>query len=144
MKKLHSLSLLLLCLLQSPTLRAGKELLVIVHSGNPANTLDKATIKSRFLKQNPEWGDGNKVRPADQPGAARVAFVSKVLDMTPKDYERYWLERKYAAAEPPPRKVDDDEAMVKYVGASKGAIGFVDAANFEATKKVKVVLKIAY
>jgi ABC-type phosphate transport system substrate-binding protein len=123
---------------------AGREVLVIVHSSNPANSLEKSAVKQHFLKQNAQWADGNKVRPADQEGEVRAGFIAKVLGMTAKDYERYWLERKYAAAEPPPKKVDDDEAMLKYVGASKGAIGFIDASALEENKKVKVVLRLAY
>jgi ABC-type phosphate transport system substrate-binding protein len=120
------------------------ELLVIAHASNEASTLDKGAIKAHFLKQKGEWGDGNKVRPADQDSDLKGNFVSKVLGMTSTDYERYWLERKYAAAEAPPKKVDDDEAMLKYVGASRGAIGYIDADSLGDNKKVKVLLRISY
>lgn len=40
--------------------------------------------------------------------------------------------------------MDDDEAMLKYVGASKGAIGYIDADSLGDNKKVKVLLRITY
>jgi ABC-type phosphate transport system substrate-binding protein len=123
---------------------AGRELLVVVHSSNPAASLDKSAVKTHYLKQAGEWTDGNKVRPVDCEGDARQGFIGKVLQMSSKDYERYWLERKYAAAESPPKQVDDDEAVLKYVGASKGAIGFLDSGSLGDNKKVKVVLRIPY
>jgi ABC-type phosphate transport system substrate-binding protein len=123
---------------------ADSELLVIVHSSNSSTSLDKGAVRAHFLKQKAEWSDGAKVRPADQDSDLKGSFVSKVLGMTSTEYERYWLERKYAAAEAPPKKVDDDEAMLKYVGASKGSIGFIDAASLGDNKKVKVVLRVAY
>jgi hypothetical protein len=133
-----------LALLLAPGAAAAAEMLVIVHASNSAVAADKAAIKAHFLKQKGEWEDGNKVRPADQDSELKASFVSKVLGMTPTDYERYWLERKYAAAEAPPKKVDDDEAMLKYVGASKGAIGYIDAESLGDSKKVKVLLRISY
>lgn len=61
--------------------------------------------------------------------------------MSSSDYERYWLERKYSAAETPPKSVDDDAAVAKFVGAMKGAIGYVDWSSLDesARGKVKVI-----
>ena len=132
--------------LSATTVSAG-ELVVIVNTANPQATLDAKAVKSHFLKSVAAWGNGEKVRPVDSSGdaAARAAFVSKVLGMSPADFERYWLEKQYASAENPPTKAPDDASVIKLVKAFKGGIGFVskDAAT-AAGADVKVVLTLTY
>ena len=87
------------------------------------------------------------MRPVDSAGdaAARTAFVSKVLGMSPGDFERYWLEKQYASADNPPTKAPDDASVIKLVKAFKGGIGFVSKeAATAAGADVKVVLTITY
>jgi ABC-type phosphate transport system substrate-binding protein len=130
----------------SPVASAGGQLSVIVNAKTSVEALNAAGVKSHFLREHKEWSDGTKVRPARQEGDMHAAFLSKVLGMSSIEYERYWLERKYSAAEAPPKSVEDDEAAIKFVGAMTGSIGYVDAASLDdkAKAKVKVVLTVAY
>lgn len=125
---------------------AGRQLAVVVHPSCPLATLPADSVKEYYLRRHKEWSDGAKVRPIQQEGDVRSGFLAKVLKMPPKEYERYWLERKYAAAESPPKAADDDGDVIKFVGAMKGAIGFVDVSSLDASNKskVKLVLTIAY
>ena len=132
--------------LSSTAVTAG-ELAVIVNTANPQATLDAKAVKTHFLKTIAAWGNGEKVRPVDSAGdaAARTAFVSKVLGMSPGDFERYWLEKQYASADNPPTKAPDDASVIKLVKAFKGGIGFVSKeAATAAGADVKVVLTITY
>ena len=132
--------------LSASAAQAG-ELVVIVNAANPQAALDAKAVKSHFLKTIGSWSNGEKVRPVDSAGdaGARAAFVTKVLGMSPSDFERYWLEKQYASAENPPTKAPDDASVIKLVKAFKGGIGFVskDAAA-AAGADVKVVLTITY
>jgi ABC-type phosphate transport system substrate-binding protein len=133
--------LALQALLWSQHVGAGRQVAVIVNRAVPTSSLTTDVIRAYYLKQHREWPSGEKVRPVQQEGQAHAAFVGKVLRMSNADYERYWLERKYAAAETPPKLADDDEAVVKFVGALKGAIGYIDASSLDekARSKVKVI-----
>jgi ABC-type phosphate transport system substrate-binding protein len=125
---------------------AGRELAVIVHVSSPATTLTAAQVKAYYLKKQAAWSDGSKVRPVQQSGDVRDAFVKRTLGMSMTDFERYWLELKYSAAESPPKQVDSDDDVIRFVGAMKGAIGFVDVASLDtaALTKVKAVLRTGY
>jgi ABC-type phosphate transport system substrate-binding protein len=142
--------LLVACLLSSgllgPPASAARELAVVVHTSCPMTTLTADSVKEYYLRRHKEWSDGAKVRPIQQEGDVRTGFLAKVLKMPIVEYERYWLERKYAAAESPPKSADDDGDVIKFVGAMKGAIGFVDVSSLDdaAKSKVKSVLTIAY
>ena len=125
---------------------AGRELVVIVHKASPASVLTAAQVKAYYLKKQAAWSDGSKVRPVQQSGDVRDGFVKRTLGMSTTDFERYWLELKYSAAESPPKQVDSDEDVVRFVGTMKGAIGFIDAASLDssAQAKVKAVLRATY
>lgn len=126
--------------------RAGRQLAVIVHPSCPLSAMTADVVKAHYLRHRKEWSDGAKVRPVQQETDARDGFQQRVLRMAAVEYERYWLERRYAAAESPPKSVEDDTDVIRFVGAMKGAIGFVDSASLDATarSKVKAVLTVTY
>jgi hypothetical protein len=137
----------LAALVLSATAVSAGELAVIVNPANPQATLDAKAVKSHFLKSVAAWANGEKVRPVDSSAdaGARAAFVSKVLGMSPTDFERYWLEKQYASADNPPTKAPDDASVIKLVKAFKGGIGFVSKeAAAAAGADVKIVLTVAY
>jgi ABC-type phosphate transport system substrate-binding protein len=140
-RRIVGAALALQALLWSSSAGAGRQVAVIVNRAAPTSSLTTETIRAYYLKQHKEWPSGEKVRPVQQEGQAHSAFLGKVLKMSSADYERYWLERKYSAAETPPKLADDDEAVVKFVGALNGAIGYVDAGALDekARNKVKVI-----
>lgn len=123
-----------------------RELAMIVNKSCPLSELDAQGVRLHFLRQIKEWSDGGRVRPVQQEGDVRAVFLSRVLNMSSVDYERYWLQQKYAAAESPPKIVEGNAAVVKFVGLIKGAIGFVNAAAIddEAKSRVKAVLRVSY
>lgn len=132
-------ALTILAVLGAPrSAHAARRLAVVVHRSSPLSSLSAEAVRAYFLKHHKEWASGEKVRPVQQEGAAHQAFLSKVLRMSSSDYERYWLERKYSAAETPPKSVDDDAGVAKFVGAMKGAIGYVDWSSLDESEKKKV------
>ena len=144
---IRTLGIALTALVLSASAAPAGELVVIVNAANPQAALDAKAVKSHFLKTIGAWSNGEKVRPVDSAGdaGARAAFVTKVLGMSPSDFERYWLEKQYASAENPPTKAPDDASVIKLVKAFKGGIGFVSKDAAEAAgADVKVVLTVTY
>jgi len=140
-RRILGAALALQALLWSHGVGAGRQVAVIVNRAAPTSSLTAETVRTYYLKQHKEWPSGEKVRPIQQEGQAHAAFVGKVLKMSNADYERYWLERKYSAAETPPKLAEDDDEVLKFVGALKGAIGYIDASSLDekARSKVKVI-----
>src|SRR5262249_12788810 len=106
------------------------------------------TVRTHYLKKQSSWSNGEKLRPVDtESSELRNVFVRKLLGMaSPEELERYWLELRYQKAEAPPKRVDGDASVIKFVAAFKGGIGFVDAAalDSDAKGKVQVVLSLKY
>ena len=145
-RRLFAVAVILGALTHQGAARAGRQLAIVVNRSASTSSLTADAVKSYFLKQHKQWPSGEKVRPVQQEGAAHAVFLSKVLKMSSADYERYWLERKYSAAETPPKTVEDGEAVVKFVGALNGAIGYIDVSQLDAKArdKLRVIHVVSY
>jgi ABC-type phosphate transport system substrate-binding protein len=145
-RRLLTFAIVLAAITQQGAARAGRQLAIVVNRASPTSSLTADGVKAYFLKQHKEWPSGQKVRPVQQEGPEHAVFLSRVLKMSSADYERYWLERKYAAAETPPKTVEDADAVVKFVGAINGAIGYVDASALDekARSKLRVIHVVSY
>ena len=125
---------------------SAAELAVIINAKNPSADLTVLEIKQLYLKNNTHWGNGKKVRPAALNYEADIAtdFYKSVLSMTVTEVERHWIEVQYGKALKPPVQLDDSEAVIKFVGKFKGAVGFVEVGAVDGHKKVKVLRVISF
>ena len=130
-----------------PALASAREMVVIVNASNAAASLTPRAARASFLKSTPAWSNGERIRPVDISGTSplRSAFLAKVLGMSSEDLERYWIEKQYVSAEPPPQKATDEAAAIKLVKTTQGAIGFVSReALLGSDAGVKAVLAVTY
>lgn len=127
---------------------SAAEVVVIVNEANPAASLTAKQVRGHFLKNPATWADGSNVRPVDRAASDpdRVAFLSKVLDMSSAELERYWISRQYSTAEEPPPKARDDAETIQLVDSLEGGIGFVSRKALEGAggAKIKAVLTLTY
>jgi ABC-type phosphate transport system substrate-binding protein len=125
---------------------APVEIAVVVNTENPIGNLSADEIRGYYMKQKTTWPNGEKIRPVDTEtdNAARGMFITQILKTTSSDLERHWLEIKYRSAESPPKRMADDEGVIKYVSAFKGGIGFIETSALDKAKDrpIRVVLRV--
>lgn len=59
----------------------------------------------------------------------RVAFDRAVLNMSPDEVARYWVDRKIRGQSAPPRSIDSPAVLQRVVSKLNGAIGYVRASD---------------
>lgn len=132
--------------LLAPRAEVSAQVVVIVNEANPSSSLSQGDVRAYFMKSEPQWENGEKVRPIDQTGssAERAAFVSSVIGISDAEFERYWIEKQYASAEQPPVRAPNEAAVITLVKSFEGGIGFVSQAAWEAADQtgVKVVFTL--
>lgn len=69
----------------------------------------------------------------------RTVFSRRVFGLTPDAMDTYWTER-YFHGVSPPHVVESSEAMLRFVQATRGAVGYV--WNCEADARVRVLLEL--
>jgi ABC-type phosphate transport system substrate-binding protein len=107
---------------------------VIVSAANPAHSLKRQELARLFLKKTSRWSHGLEVLPVDQSARSPVrnAFTHGVLAVEGMEQlsavENFWLQQVYSGRGTPPPVKSTDAAVVAFVEANPGAIGYVSAA----------------
>ena len=111
---------------------------VVVHKANPVSTISRADAAAFFLKRVVRWPGGTDARPVNQPSRSpiAVAFSTGVLHLTPSAVEAYWQQQIFPGRATPPPERPGDAAIVEYVAANPGAVGYVSAGAVTAAVKV--------
>jgi ABC-type phosphate transport system substrate-binding protein len=145
----YSMSWLLACvtLLASPFVSLADDskevILVIAHKGVAAASMSRDELRPIFQTKKNTWPDGSALRAFNLPGndSVRHGFDAAVLGLDPDRVARYWIDRKIQGGDRPPVNVPSNALMVKIVGKTEGAIGYVDSA-VALDASVKVIAKI--
>lgn len=115
---------------------ASADTVVIVHPSNTA-ALDDETISKIFQGQTKSFPGGAEASPVDlKEGATREDFSGKVLKRTTAQIKAYWARQIFTGGARPPKELDSEESVVKFVASTPGAIGYVDASKAGAGVKV--------
>lgn len=121
----------------SPARAAERDVLaVIVPPDFSGKSLSVAELNLIFLRKKLYWPNGKRMRPANLPTqhALRKKFSLRVLGNLPEAQTEYWSER-YFHGTLPPHVVNSQEAMLRYVSDTAGAIGYVDTCAVDARVK---------
>lgn len=119
--------------------------LAVIVSSNPEiaviQQLSPRDLGLVFWKKKQYWQGGTRNHPvnlhAEHP--LRIYFSKVVLDSLPSEQGDYW-NGLYFHGTTPPYSVQSEEAVLRYVSMTKGAIGYVDACNLD--DRVKPLLWI--
>lgn len=119
---------------------------VVVHAKNPLTETDagklRRMVKDLFLKNLAQWPDGVECKPYDREVASpeHHAFLKEVLGMSEAELARHWLRQKNQSGTTPPKAVDNDRLVLRFVGKHEGALGIV-RADLAKADGVKVLFE---
>jgi ABC-type phosphate transport system substrate-binding protein len=115
---------------------------VIVNRDNPITVVDRAFLRSAFLKTEIRWKhNGTAIRTVDLPAAqpARDRFTRNVLGKSPAQLRIYWIQRVFSGTAVPPPEAESIAAAIAYVVANPGGVAYVpNASSVGATKVIEV------
>jgi ABC-type phosphate transport system substrate-binding protein len=104
---------------------------VVVNKANPVSSLTRAELSAIFMRRIRSWPDGTEIRPVEHRSAARVRarFSRDVHGKSVAYVIRYWQRLIFAGRGIPPPAVPSNAAVLAFVSANRGAIGYVDGAT---------------
>jgi ABC-type phosphate transport system substrate-binding protein len=120
---------------------AGDDYKVIVNPDNPVSAIDRRFLRDAFLRKASDWDRGVAIRPIDLAHrfAARERFVHEVLNKTPAQLKSYWIQQIFSGKGVPPPEAATPAAVISYVLANPGAIGYLPLdADVGGAKVIKV------
>jgi len=128
-------------LLLGPVASQAADYQVIVRKSSPTGVLTKEQLAKMFLKKIVKWDTGTPIVPVDQAASApvRAAFTKVIHGKPVSAIASYWQQQIFAGREVPPAEKAGDAAVLAYVKATPGAIGYLsDGASVEGAKLLTI------
>jgi len=135
----------LLCILALTVHAEVMPPLAVIVSNNPGTAvvqqLTARELGQIFWRKKQYWQSGVRVHPvnlhAEHP--LRIAFSKTVLGSPPSEQADYW-NGLYFHGTKPPYSLQSEEAVLRYVSTTKGAIGYINICELD--DRVKPLLWI--
>ena len=118
---------------------ADRPFAVIAAPGATEHHLTRETVSLIFRRKQNYWESGSRIQPVNLPTThpLRRSFSQSILGQPPEAMEDFWREM-YFHGVLPPHVVASEEAVILFVAATPGAIGYISACPLD--RKVNVVL----
>lgn len=133
---------LLLWLLCVPLLApAAEEPIAVIVAPGHAKGVKKEDVTLIFKRKKLFWSDGSKAQPVNLPVSSllRRAFSQAVLGATPEELEKYWNDL-YFHGVSPPFVLSSEQAILRFVAETPGAVGYVPFCAVDARVEVALVI----
>lgn len=122
--------------------RAGSLKIVVITARQvPRLSFDHYTLRNVFLRKIFVDKDGKRLIPVNLPARSplREAFVQEVTHLPDAQRDSYW-NRQYFQGVSPPYVLASQQAVVRFVATTPGAIGYV--ASCQVNSSVRVVFEL--
>ena len=128
-----------MALISSAGTAAAADFQIIVNTANPVQAVTKEQVARSFMRKIKKWDNGSSVVPVDQTAnlPVRDAFSKAIHGRATRAIVAAWQQEIFAGREIPPAEKSGDAAVIAFVKANPGAIGYV--ASFSPTEGVRVV-----
>ena len=112
---------------------------MIVNNSNTTTSLTKKQVSDFLLKKKTRWADKTKVLPVDlgSKSAIRSVFTKQIHKKNVNQVRSFWQQSVFSGKASPPSEKTNDMAIINYVKAHKGAIGYISSKT--KTTGVKTV-----
>jgi hypothetical protein len=137
MRRLIPFTVLSCLLVMWPAAAGAETLAVIVPSGYASKPIEAAELSLIFWRKK-LYKDGKRLQPVNLPidNALRRLFSRQILGSLPETQTEYWNIQYYHGTSPP-HVVGSQEAMLRFVSETPGAIGYVEACRVD--NRVKAI-----
>jgi ABC-type phosphate transport system substrate-binding protein len=107
--------------------QGARDFEVVVNAANPIASLTREETSRLFLRKVVTWKSGERVEPVDQreDSPVRASFSKAIHHRDIEGVKRYWQELTFTGQGAPPVARASDAEVIAFVGASRGAIGYV-------------------
>lgn len=126
---LLSASILLTCFVSKAT---ADVLAVIAPHNQNIHQIDTNELSLIFWRKKLYWADGKHIQAVNYAAnnPLRLQFSLSILKSTPETQTNYW-NGLYFHGISPPHVIDSQEAMLRFVADTAGAIGYIDACKLD-------------
>lgn len=122
---------------------ADKTLAVVTQKSSPLQSLSLDALKQVYLRKSLLDSNGNRWIPLNLPVdyELRQDFSLALFNKLPEDQEQYWNELYFQGINPP-EVLASEEAVLRFIVITPGAIGYVHKQNADGRAKILAIISI--
>ena len=122
---------------------ADEPLAIVTHVSNPLQSVSLETLKQVYLRKTLLDSNGNRWIPLNLPASdpIREGFSLALFNKRPDDQEQYWNEQYFQGINPP-EVFASEEAIMRFVEITPGAIGYVRKRTVDDRVKILATVNI--
>lgn len=134
--------LLMAWLLLACSLEASADVAVVVNPKSAIDHLSREDVVYIYMGRYRTLSDGSPAYPVDLPAteSAKTVFYRVLVGRDLEQIATYWSRLVFTGQTSPPRQAASVEAMIRFVAANRGAIGYLDSRDVDG--RVRVVLEL--
>jgi ABC-type phosphate transport system substrate-binding protein len=120
----------------------GQEVMVVANTGVSASQISSTELRDIFTGVRSRFGDGTRAVPVIlKGGPAHEVFLSHHLGENPDEFRTRWRKAVFTGQGAMPKEFNSERALLEYVAATPGAIGYVSRVTADIPVKVLTVWK---
>lgn len=144
MNRKYTFSISLIVLILTISICAGyassDEILVVANSSVTQSDISAKDLGSIFLGQKKSWDGGEKVVPVTlETGPTHESFMKTNVKKSASQFSTFWKQAIFTGQGLPPKAVNSEEEVIKFVAENKGAIGYIASSTSHEGIKVLTV-----
>lgn len=130
-----------LAALASEASAGSTTIVVVVNSANPISSMSKGQLSSIYKAKTTEFPGGATAAVVNLPPDSQIRqdFDKAVLNMSPDEVKRYWIDVKIRSGGAAPPKLSNSAAVARHIARNPNGLGYLPESE---AKGLKVVARI--
>lgn len=128
--------MLLLTLVAYKSAASAQDVVLVANKSVRISEIKDADLRAIFMGSKTRFSDGSRAVPVIlKGGPAHEVFLQNHIGESPADFQAQWRKVVFTGQGAMPRAFDSEAALIEYVAATLGAIGYVSRISPHDTVK---------
>jgi hypothetical protein len=134
--------LLLAVSLGSWSAARAQDVVLVANKGVQISQITTADLRAIFMGTKTRFSDGSHAVPVTlKGGPAHEVFLRNYVGEGPEEFRSQWRKVVFTGQGAMPRAFDSESALIEYVAATPGAVGYVSRVSPQDNVKVLATVK---
>jgi ABC-type phosphate transport system substrate-binding protein len=105
---------------------SAQDVVLVANKGVQISKIKAADLRAIFIGEKTRFADGSHAVPVTlKGGAVHEVFLKNHVGESPGDFQAQWRKAVFTGQGAMPRAFDSESALIEYVAATPGAVGYV-------------------
>jgi hypothetical protein len=134
--------ILLLGWLGSWSAASAQDVVLVANKGVQISEISNADLRAIFMGTRTRFADGSHAVPVTlKGGPAHEVFLKNHVGEGPEEFRSQWRKVVFTGQGAMPKAFDSESALIEYVAATPGAVGYVSQISLQNRVKLLAAVK---